>query len=362
MGCNLAVVINNYHFAKEAMLKKGTDFAGRPPHYVGSLFSRNGKGVGFQTFSETWKKQQKAIIFKIKEFARKEAKLERIVSREVDGLIYRMRGNGGSSVDPLNDVTFFFGNVVASFAFGERYKDGDHEFWQLMGALTVFVEGLAATSFIDTFPFLKLVPFSIVKKVKDAVNIRDTILNKIYSRHKMKLQNNNNCQDELCDLTDHLIKIAKANELTEDHIVMTMNDTIMAGSETPTINFLWIMYYLVKYPDVQERLQHELDDVIGGIRAPEWDERQRLPYLEAFITEVLRHCSVMPLGIPHQAMCDSTIGPYQVPKGTTVLLNIYAIHHDPDVWENPMDFNPDRFLDEHSRFSTERATSLLSRI
>ncbi|XP_031555429.1 steroid 17-alpha-hydroxylase/17,20 lyase-like [Actinia tenebrosa] len=362
MGCNLVVVINNYNNAKEAMLKKGSDFAGRPSHFVGSLFSRNGKGVGFQTFSKTFRKQHKAISSKINEQRRKEPRLEVMVAKEVDELIQRMRSNETDSYfDPSGGVTFAFANIVTTLALGKRYRDDDSEFLALMDALTIFVEGLAATNFIDTFPFLKFVPFNIIKKVRNAVDVRDAILNRIYLEHKAKLQDKTNANDaEGCppDLTDYLIKIDN-NEMTEDHIVMTMNDTIMAGSETPTMNFLWIMYYLTKYPDVQEKIHRELDDVIGT-RAPEWSERQELPYLKAFIAEVLRHCSVMPLAIPHEALCDSTIGLYHVPKGTTVLLNIYAIHHDPEVWENPKEFKPERFLDENRNFDSGRAANLIA--
>lgn len=368
MGRNLVVVVNNYINAKEALVKKGSDFAGRPLHFVGSLFSRNGKGVGFQTFSKTFRKQHKAIASKIREQRNKEPRLEVMVAKEVDELIDRMRKNGTDLfIDPSGYVVFAFGNIAATLALGKRYRDDDKEFWSLMDALTIFVQGLAATNFIDTFPFLKFVPFNIIRKVKNAVDVRDTILNRIYKEHKAKFEDKANVIDDGCrssDLTDYLIKIANndpdhMNELTEDHIVMTMNDTIMAGSETPSMNFLWIMYYLTKYPDVQEKIHRELDDVIGP-RAPEWGERQELPYLEAFITEVLRHCSVMPLAIPHEALCDSTIGPYRVPKGTTVLLNIYAIHHDPEVWENPKEFKPERFLDENRNFDAGRAADLIA--
>jgi steroid 17alpha-monooxygenase/17alpha-hydroxyprogesterone aldolase len=363
MGCNRAVVINNYRFAKEAMLKKGTDFAGRPPHFLGSLFSRNGKGVGFQTYTSTLKLQRKAITKAIKELE-KESKLENIVCTEIRELISNIENTGNVSDGLRADLTFAISNIISCVIFGERFMEGDSEFMNLMDALTVFAEGLAATSFIDTFPFLRHIPFLIIEKVKKACTARDKILDKRYNDHKKLFENN--CKQPSKDMTETLLQAAEDRkslgcpEMSQDHIVMTMNDAIIAGSETPSSSLIWIIYYLIKYPDVQERLQRELDDVIGSNRPPKWAERQELPYLQAFLAEALRSSSVMPLGIPHQAMCDSTIGPYQVPKGTTVLLNIYAIHQDPEVWENPMDFNPDRFLDDHGCFSAERATGLVS--
>lgn len=370
MGCTRVVVINNCAFAKEAMLKRGADFSGRPEHYVGGLFSRNGKGVGFQTYNRTWRSQSKAIVSKIKEYVRKENKLEGMISTEIGELITRMTDARGAVFNPRKDVTFAFGNIVSALTLGQRYENAtDSEFWNLMDALTIFVEGLAATSFIDTFPFLKCIPFAIIQSVKQATKVRDDILNRKFHEHKMDFEDRN--VRDIGDLTDLLIELTHKksrrspeggpeDEMTEDHIIMTMNDAIMAGSETPTMNFLWIFYFLVKYPHMQRRIQQEIDDVIGSSRAPKWEDHNNFPYLEAFVTEVLRYVSVMPLGIPHKAILDTSLGSYKIPKGTTVLLNIYAIHRDPEIWQNPDEFVPERFLDENGHFCFERTSNLVS--
>ncbi|XP_001638569.2 steroid 17-alpha-hydroxylase/17,20 lyase [Nematostella vectensis] len=363
MGSQLAVVLNSYDIAKEALMKRGNAFAGRPHHFVGSKFSRDGKGVGFQNYTPTLRRQQKTIMKTVKFFdtLKTGESLQEIITKEVDYLCKRLLIFGDQSFDPRHEVTFAAGNVVGRITFGERYKGGNKEFWQLMESLTIFVEGLTATSFIDAFPFLKYVPFSMVKRVEKAVKLRDDVLNDKFRDHLKNWQNSTISTTTNRDLTYALIDEAnktncfansQSDTLTIDHVIMTMNDMIMAGSETPTMTLLWILYFLVKYPDVQVRAQKQVDDVSRNVQPLAWEGRKRLPYLEAFIAEVLRITGVMPLAIQHLAMADTALAGYHIPKGTTVIVNLWAMGHDPKVWDAPMEFRPERFLDSRGGFST----------
>jgi len=109
------------------------------------------------------------------------------------------------------------------------------------------------------------------------------------------------------DLTDALIKAlhdaqqedSKTHDLiTEDHLVMTMFDAFAAGFETTATAILWFMTFMVNYPDIQSRIQSELDSVVGRDTLPRWEDRSRLPYLVATIEETFRRATVAPLLIP----------------------------------------------------------------
>ncbi|XP_077444402.1 cytochrome P450 17A2 isoform X5 [Stigmatopora argus] len=99
---------------------------------------------------------------------------------------------------------------------------------------------------------------------------------------------------------------------------------------------------------VQERVQTELDEEVGD-RAVRAADRARLPYLDAVISEGMRIRPVSPVLIPHVAMTDSSVGHHAVRRGTRVLVNMWAIHHDPSHWDRPDLFTPGRFLDERGR-------------
>ena len=128
----------------------------------------------------------------------------------------------------------------------------------------------------------------------------------------------------------------------------------MPGTETPSSVIIWILYYIIKYPDVQARLHRQLDDVIGNAnRLPELSDKPNLPYLDAFITEVQRIVSETPLAVPHSTTRDTSLAGFFIPRDMTVFVNLWAIHHDPDCWEDPFCFRPERFLDEHGRLQVE---------
>uniref|UniRef100_A0A8D2Q5Z9 Steroid 17-alpha-hydroxylase/17,20 lyase n=1 Tax=Varanus komodoensis TaxID=61221 RepID=A0A8D2Q5Z9_VARKO len=97
---------------------------------------------------------------------------------------------------------------------------------------------------------------------------------------------------------------------------------------------------------VRQKIHDELEKVLSFNRYPLLKDRQHLPYLEATISEVLRIQPVAPLLIPHEALEDTSIGEYIIPKGTHVIINLWSIHHDEKEWDKPKEFNPGRFLDE----------------
>jgi cytochrome P450 len=106
----------------------------------------------------------------------------------------------------------------------------------------------------------------------------------------------------------------------------------------------------VLHPDIQAKVHAELDDVVGRDVMPKWEDKTRLPYLNATIAETLRMSCVVALAVPHKASVDSTLAGYRIPKGTTLLLNVWAMHYDENEWENPHVFDPTRFLDDQGRF------------
>ncbi|CAG7823627.1 unnamed protein product, partial [Allacma fusca] len=110
-------------------------------------------------------------------------------------------------------------------------------------------------------------------------------------------------------------------------LTATLVDFFVAGADTVTNTLLWSILYLCKYPEVQKKLQKELDIVVGRNRYPNLADRSKLPYVEAVFTEVSRLASLLPLGLPRCAEEDSKIQGFDCPKGTMILGNLYAIHH-----------------------------------
>ncbi|KAF8696438.1 hypothetical protein AX14_001602 [Amanita brunnescens Koide BX004] len=106
---------------------------------------------------------------------------------------------------------------------------------------------------------------------------------------------------------------------------------------------------MAMFPDAQRRAREELDSVVGGNRLPDFSDRESLPYLDALLLETLRWNPTVPLGVPHTATEDDVYGGYFIPKGARVVGNYWAISRDEELYPDPEQFIPERFLRQEGK-------------
>ena len=104
------------------------------------------------------------------------------------------------------------------------------------------------------------------------------------------------------------------------------------------------MAELLKHPDEMKKVQEELYKVVGSNNQVEEFHLSQLTYLDAVVKETFRLHPPLPLGGPRNSVQPSSLGGYKIPKGSRIFLNIGAIQRDPNIWENPSEFRPERFL------------------
>ena len=121
---------------------------------------------------------------------------------------------------------------------------------------------------------------------------------------------------------------------------------MLAGIETSAVTLEWAMSSLLNHPEILIKAKEELDAHIGQDRLLDEPDVSKLPYLQCIISETLRLHLAAPLLGPHLSSDDCTIQGYHVPKNTVVLVNAWAIHRDPKLWNEPMRFRPERFEKE----------------
>lgn len=136
-------------------------------------------------------------------------------------------------------------------------------------------------------------------------------------------------------------------KLNEAEIVSLCSEFLNAGTDTTSTALQWIMANLVKYPHVQNRVVEEIREVVGGGEEKEVKEEdlQKLPYLKAVILEGLRRHPPGHFVLPHAVTEDVVLNGYLVPKNGTVNFMVAEMGWDPKVWEDPMAFKPERFLE-----------------
>ena len=120
---------------------------------------------------------------------------------------------------------------------------------------------------------------------------------------------------------------------------------IFRGTDTVAVLIEWVLARMVLHPDVQSKVQKELDAVVRRSRTVAVGDVAQMVYLTAVVKEVLRlHPPGPLLSWARLAITDATIDGYHVPEGTTAMVNMYAISRDPHVWEDPLEFMPERFV------------------
>ncbi|XP_068113631.1 steroid 17-alpha-hydroxylase/17,20 lyase [Hyperolius riggenbachi] len=353
MGSHYVVIVNNHEDAREVLLKKGKTFAGRPRTVTTDILTRDAKDIAFGDYSPSWKFHRKMVHSALCMFGEGTVAIEKIISREAASLCQTLSSFHTVSLDMAPELIRAVTNVVCSLCFNTRYDRGDAEFQTMMDYSKGIVDTVAKDSLVDIFPWLKIFPNKDLDTLKKSVAVRDELLAKKFKEHKDAF-----CSETVSDLMDALLKAKLSLEnnnsntsqevgLTDDHILMTVGDIFGAGVETTSTVLKWAIAYLLHYPEVQRRIQEELDAKVGLSRYPLLSDRKILHYTEATISEVLRIRPVSPLLIPHVAFKDSRIGEYDIPKDARVVINLWSLHHDEKEWVNPHLFNPDRFLDEN---------------
>ncbi|GAB1598778.1 cytochrome P450 4V2 isoform X1 [Argonauta hians] len=144
---------------------------------------------------------------------------------------------------------------------------------------------------------------------------------------------------------DTLLDKLNDGEITKRNIREEVDTFMFEGHDTTAAGLKWVIYFIASHPHVQHKLQKEIDAYYGETDEPTQSNLKKLTYLEAVIKESLRLYPPAPF-FGRVAAEDFKIGPYDIKKGTNIVIGIAALHRDPEIYPDPLTFNPDRFLTE----------------
>ncbi|KAF7357563.1 O-methylsterigmatocystin oxidoreductase [Mycena sanguinolenta] len=146
------------------------------------------------------------------------------------------------------------------------------------------------------------------------------------------------------DSTSVVAKLLATNRYDEAAIQSVAGTAYTGGADTTGSAFASFCLAMALHPEIQKKAQAEIDTVIGTDRLPEFEDRPSLPFVEALYREVMRWRPVTPLGVAHASSEDDIYDGYFIPKGTTVIANVWAMTRDESIYHEPDRFNPDRFF------------------
>ncbi|KAM6426170.1 cytochrome P450 1A5-like isoform 1-T3 [Liasis olivaceus] len=352
IGTKPVLVLSGLETIKQALVRQGEDFRGRPDLYSFRHVA-DGQSLAFSTDSgEVWLARRKLAQNALKTFASSPSPtsfstclLEDHVSKEVNHLITKLQKVmlAKNCLDPYQYLVISVANVVLALCFGKRYDYDDEELISIVDNSELFLETTASGSLADFIPALRYLPNSSLKMYKMFNKQFTHFLQKNVKEHYESFR-----KDHIRDITDSLIEQSQKQkvkiQLPSGKIVNLVNDIFGAGFSTVTVGLSWSLMYLITYPEIQKKIQEELDVTIGRERKPRLSDRSLLPYTEAFILEIFRHTSFVPFTIPHCTTRDTVLNGYFIPKDLCIFINQWQVNHDENLWEDPSAFIPERFL------------------
>uniref|UniRef100_A0A8C7VHJ1 Steroid 21-hydroxylase n=1 Tax=Oncorhynchus mykiss TaxID=8022 RepID=A0A8C7VHJ1_ONCMY len=341
-GNTTMVVLNSGDIIREALVKKWSDFAGRPHSYTGDVVSGGGRSISLGDYSEEWTAHRRLAHNALQRCSQQS--LHGVIQKQALHLRQVLLDYNGRAADLSEDFTVAASNVITTLAFGKEYEKSSAELQRLHGCLNEIVSlwGSPWISALDSFPLLRKLPNPPFSRLLKEVARRDDIIRTHLDEYKVGV-NTVASFSNLCSSSQHK-DMVHSQVLTDTHVHMATVDLLIGGTETTAAWLSWTVAFLLHRPEVQYRVYDELCSVLDG-RYPQYSDRHRLPVLCAVISEVLRLRPVAPLAVPHRAIRDSSIAGYFIPKNTVIIPNLFGAHHDPAVWTDPYAFKPERFLE-----------------
>uniref|UniRef100_A0A673ZCN3 Cytochrome P450, family 2, subfamily AD, polypeptide 3 n=1 Tax=Salmo trutta TaxID=8032 RepID=A0A673ZCN3_SALTR len=314
-GSDRVVFISGYKMVKEALVNQLDSFYDRP---IVPLFHVTFKGIGITLSNgHMWKNQRKFAHTHLRYFGEGKKGLEHYIQLESNFLCEAFREEQGGGFNPHYILNNAVGNIISCLVFGHRFEYSDETFQKVLRLdnEVVILSGSARAQLYDAFPhIMKYLPGPHQTIHSNYKQITDFLQAEIE-----KHQEDWDPEDPRDYIDTYLTEIDKRKEdpkagFNAETLVVCTLDMIEAGMESAATTLRWVLVYMMNYPEIQEKVQAEIDRVIGQSRQPTMADRPNMPFTEAVIHETQRIGNILPLGFPKMASKDTKLGEYFIPK------------------------------------------------
>jgi cytochrome P450 len=364
-------VATSFEAVYDILVTKGRSFAGRSKSFRRKLLSHGGKDIILGSPTEPhWTHLRKAALKTVRQQQHGDSgdKTEDLVAMVTDEFVTKVLSYAGQPVDIRDDIYNFAIKDSFILAVGRKPDDDEPVFRLTKHFLT---ERAAVTSIgatvdleLDCFPWLRHLGHPVYRRLLMANRQRDHLWSQLWTETRARY----NCSDSTSDeeereaeYSDLLYVSAQMLDDQSPHYKESLDSehakgmftNMLAGSVATTSSSAYVLLnILLHHPHVLHRLQQEVDRVLAD--TPDdtsstsgrlVSHRQRMPYTNSVLLELLRYTSVVPT-FGHAAIEDTSILDTPIPAGTGVLPILAAVHHDEQFWGDPWVFRPERFLDD----------------
>ncbi|MCD7465894.1 hypothetical protein HAX54_002102 [Datura stramonium] len=343
-GCRNLLVVSSPSAVEECFTKNDIVFANRPQTMTGDKFSFNYKVVVWAPYGYLWRALRRLTVIEI--FSSNSLQKSSALRSEEIGILIRglfkasdQNGSSGARIN-LNSWVFTFSfNVMMRIGTGKRWvseeemgtEKGEQIIEEIRG---FFFVTLSVMNVCDFMPVLKWFGYKgIEKRMVSAQKKRNAFLNSLLSEFRQKKLTPISVKKDTLVETLLSLQESEPEFYTDDLIKGVLPVLFVAGTETTSMTIQWAMRLLLAHPEAFHKLRAEIDSNVGNERLLKESDLSNLPYLHCVINETLRLYPPVPLLFPRYSLEDCTVGGYDVPKHTILMVNAWAIHRDPELWD-----------------------------
>ncbi|CAN6304407.1 unnamed protein product [Urochloa humidicola] len=337
------LVVSSAEAAREVMKTHDLAFCGRHLSTTIDIMSCGGKDIVFCDYNDRWRELRKLCMLELFN-QRRVLSFRPVREEEVAGLIRSISGesgSGGRSVNLSEAICHVINDIAVRTAIGGRCKYRDEYLHDLDEAVRLS----------GGFNLADLYPSSpVVRRLSAAARDMERCQKNMYRIIESIIQERADMtpppeRDE--DLLGVLLRLQREGglqfDLTNEIVSSVMFDIFSAGSETSSTLLVWAMAELVKNPHIMRKAQEEVRETFRGQDKLTEADMVKLRYLHVVIKETLRLHAPLPFLIPRECRETCRVMGYDVPKGTKVFVNVWAISRDSKFWDDGDDFRPERF-------------------
>ncbi len=355
MGQRNLVVVSSPDLAKDVLHTQGVEFGSRTRNVVFDIFTGKGQDMVFTVYGEHWRKMRRIMtvpFFTNKVVQQYRAGWEDEAARVVEDV----KKNPDSTTTGIvlrRRLQLMMYNNMYRIMFDRRFESEEDPLFVKLKALNGERSRLAQSfeyNYGDFIPILR--PFlrgylKICKEVKDR---RLQLFKDHFVEERKKLASTKRADNNsLKCAVDHILDAQQKGEINEDNVLYIVENINVAAIETTLWSIEWGIAELVNHPHIQKKVRDEMTAILGpGVQITEPDV-QKLPYLQAVVKETLRLRMAIPLLVPHMNLNEAKLGGYNIPAESKILVNAWWLANNPDMWKQPDEFRPERFLEEESK-------------
>ncbi len=352
------VVINEVETIKEALVNQQDSFNNKADF---DAFKLKPQAEFLELKSgQAWKKHHDIVIKAMQTFLLGNSDIhENWVTEEAEKLVNVFLSHNGQPFEADLHMSVATMSFIQRIVFDQVGSKDDEEILKVATSLRTIPNGLLNAITFDVFPKILQPVFGFLHKNSlenfvGSLGVIDEYLLKKIDEHRQSLDPNNlrNFTDGLLQASSEVSESDRNNfQLSESDVVKgTLFQFVAAGTQLPSYVLSWGLLYMIAYPEIQAKIQEELDEVVGKEQQISFRERNQLPFTEACINEIFRHSSSTTFPpINYATTTDTTLAGYFIPKNSPLIINYYGLTRDERYWEKPEEFNPYRFLDKNGK-------------